>query len=243
VAFENDYAAIIIGASSGIGKKLAELLANSGVMTGVTGRRSQLLEESVNLYPEKMICASFDVANINESASGLEQLARQLGGLDLLVLCAGTGDLNPSLDFTIEKETIDTNILGFTHIADWAYRYFEQQGHGHLVLITSIAGLRGGRHAPAYNASKAYQINYTEGLRQKAKKAGNKILITDIRPGFVDTAMAKGEGQFWVAPVDKAAAQIFRAIQKKQKRAYITRRWQLIAGILKLLPASIHENM
>ena len=55
----------------------------------------------------------------------------------------------------------------FTEIVDWAINYFEKQKKGHLVVISSIAGIRRSRMAPAYNASKAYQINYLEGLRQK----------------------------------------------------------------------------
>ena len=76
-------------------------------------------------------------------------------------------------------------------------------GGGHLVVITSVGGLRGGGAAPAYNASKAYQINYAEGLRQRAAKSGLPLPVTDIRPGFVATKMAKGEGLFWVMPVDR----------------------------------------
>jgi len=55
--------------------------------------------------------------------------------------------------------------------------------------------------------------------------------------------MAKGEGQFWVAPPKKAAKQILNAIRKKRKIAYITKRWSLIAWILKLLPKIIYDKM
>ena len=74
------------------------------------------------------------------------------------------------MDFKIEKRTIDTNIYGFTAVADWTFNYFEKQTFGHLVAISSIAGLRGSRQAPAYNATKAFQINYLEALRQKLNK-------------------------------------------------------------------------
>ena len=121
--------------------------------------------------------------------------------------------------------------------------YFEKQKSGHLVAISSIGGLRGSRQAPAYNATKAYQINYLEGLRQKAKKLNTSIFVTDIRPGLVDTEMAKGEGLFWVMPVEKAARQIFQAIIDKKKVAYVTRRWGLIATILKQIPRPIHDRM
>ena len=97
--------------------------------------------------------------------------------------------------------------------------------------------------APAYNATKAFQINYLEGLRQKASKLKMPITVTDIRPGFVNTNMAKGEGQFWVAPVGKAANQTFDAIKRKKKVAYISRRWRLVAILLKLIPGSLYARM
>lgn len=143
----------------------------------------------------------------------------------------------------IEKRTVDTNVRGFTCIADWAFNYFESQKSGHLVAITSVGGLRGSRMAPAYNATKAYQINYLEGLRQKAKKLKTNIVVTDIRPGFVDTDMAKGDGQFWVSPVEKAARQIFKAINRKKKIAYITKRWATIGALLKQVPRQIYDRM
>ena len=100
---------------------------------------------------------------------------------------------------------------------------FEQQGYGHLVAITSAGGLRGEPAAPAYSATKAYQINYMEAIRKKAFRNGDCITVTDVRPGLVDTAMAKGEGLFWVMPVDKVVTQIIAAISKKKSKVYVTK--------------------
>jgi short-subunit dehydrogenase len=97
--------------------------------------------------------------------------------------------------------------------------------------------------APAYNASKAYQINYLEGLRQKATKTKKPIYVTDIRPGFVDTDMAKGEGQFWVTTKEKAARQIFGIIKRKKGIGYVTKRWWIIAKLLRLIPNEIYKRM
>ncbi len=135
------------------------------------------------------------------------------------------------------------NVTGFTCIANWTFNYFEKQKAGHLVAISSVGGIRGSRIAPAYNATKSYQINYLEGLRQKATKQKAQFFITGIRPGFVDTDMAKGEGQFWVATVDKATRQIFDAIKQKKKIVYVTKRWRLIATILKRIPRLIYDIM
>ena len=178
-----------------------------------------------------------------QTVAALEHLAQELGGMDLCVVCAGTGDLNPSLDFALEETAILTNVLGWTAAADWAYNRFERQGGGHLVVVSSVGGLRGGGAAPAYNASKAYQINYAEGLRQRAAKSRLPLYVTDVRPGFVDTAMAKGDGLFWVMPVEKAVRQIVRAVRRRRRVAVVTRRWRIAAWLLRHMPDGIYLKM
>lgn len=234
--------AIIIGATSGIGKGLAKILADNNYSVGITGRRTELLDELKTKDPNSYYTRKFDITEITKIFENLDALKKELGGLDLLVISSGTGDLNENLDFEIEKRTVDTNVRGFTCIADWAFNYFESQKSGHLVAITSVGGLRGSRMAPAYNATKAYQINYLEGLRQKAKKLKTNIFVTDVRPGFVDTAMAKGEGLFWVAPVSKAAKQIYIAIERKRTQVYVTKRWRLLGWLLKAMPDFIYDK-
>ena len=235
--------AIIIGATSGIGKGLAKILADNNYKVGLTGRRIELLNELKNENPNSYFIKSFDVTDTKIVIEKLEELTTELGGLDLLILSSGTGDLNENLDFEIEKRTIDTNIHGFTCVMDWTFNHFEKQKFGHLVAISSVGGLRGSRQGPAYNATKAYQINYIEALRQKAKFLKYPITVTDIRPGFVDTDMAKGDGQFWVSTVDKATLQIFEAIKKKKNIVYVTKRWWLIGTILKRIPRQIYDRM
>jgi len=234
--------AIIIGATSGIGKELARLLVNNNYTVGITGRRIKLLQNLKKESPNKYSIKSFDIKDTKNISKHLGELVKELGGLDLLIISAGTGDINDNLNFNVEKRTIDTNVSGFTAVADWSFNFFKNQGHGHLAAISSIAGLRGNGQAPAYNATKAFQINYLEGLRQKSNKLKN-VIITEIRPGFVKTKMAKGDGQFWVASPKKVAEQILNAIKKKRKIAYVTKRWVLIAVFLKLLPKVIYDKM
>ena len=234
--------AIIIGATSGIGNELAKILPKNGYKVGITGRRKTELEKLQKSNPNNYTISSFDCTTENNSKK-LSELTDQIGGLDLLVLSSGTGDINEELDFEIENRTNLLNVNAFTEIVDWAFNYFQKQGKGHMVAISSIAGIRGGRIAPAYSASKAYQINYLEGLRQKATKTKKPIYVTDIRPGFVDTDMAKGEGQFWVATKKKAARQIFGIIKKKKGVGYVTKRWWIIAKLLRLIPNGLYKKM
>jgi short-subunit dehydrogenase len=235
--------AIVVGATSGIGRQLAIILADNNYKVGITGRRDQLLLNLQATKPENFIVSVFDVTAIEDIPEKLKQLTDESGGLDLLVLSSGTGKLNPTLDTSIEQQTNAVNVTGFTAVADWSFNFFQKQGSGHFAAITSVAAIRGGRQAPAYSASKAYQVNYLEGLRQKVKNLKLPVCITDIRPGFVDTAMAQGDGKFWVAPVDKAAKQIFKAIENKRDVVYITKRWRLVAFLFRLIPGFLYKRM
>jgi short-subunit dehydrogenase len=227
--------AIIIGATSGIGKALTEILVRENYMVGVTGRREALLASLQESDSRRVYIKKMDVQDVSAIELICDELVNQMGGLDVLIISAGIGEENKALNFDIENNVIKTNIQGFTCVADWTMRYFKNQGHGHLLNISSIAGIIGNGSAPSYNATKAYQINYLEGLRLNAKRYGSKIIVTDVRPGFVDTAMAKGKDLFWVSPVQKAADQIFEAIKRKKKVVYVTKRWKLIGILLKII--------
>jgi len=234
---------VIIGATSGIGKGLAELYLEKGSIVGITGRRENLLKEVCSVNEERCKYRIADVTDLKTTIQSLEDLCQEIGGVDVLILSAGTGEINQDLNFDLEESVIKTNVLGFTNIVDWAYHQFEKQQKGHLVIISSIAGIRGSGSAPSYNATKAYQINYTEGIRQKMQKLKLPVYITDIRPGFVDTAMAKGEGLFWVCPVDKAVKQIYQAIRKRKKIVYVSRRWRYLAMLFKSLHVGVYSRM
>lgn len=234
---------IIIGATSGIGKALFENYVTKGNIVAIIGRRTNLLEQLKKEHPSNTITAKADVTNQQEIGQAIESLQQELGQIDMAIVCSGVGEINFSLDYAIEKPTIETNVMGWTFVIDMLYNILERQNHGHLVAITSVGGLRGEAMSPAYSASKAYQINYMEALRKRAFKNEGKILVTDIRPGLVDTAMAKGDGLFWVMSVEKVARQICYAIQKKKSKAYVTKRWHILASIIKILPYWIYKRM
>lgn len=233
---------IIIGATSGIGRELAGLYAGAGDFVGVTGRRQDLLYFLQLEYPNAIVTECFDITG-NNNIVHLEALIRKLGGMDLFVYNSGYGEPSESLDWAIDKKTIDINVNGFIETINYAFNYFVRQGHGHVATTSSIAAVRGNSRAPAYSASKAFQSVYFEGLHIRAKKSQLPVFVTDIQPGFVDTKMAKGPGLFWVAPAGKAASQIYRAIARKKWRVYITRRWWLIAKLMKYMPEFIYRRI
>lgn len=231
---------IIIGATSGIGLELAKLFIKAGDKVGVTGRRCHLLNDLQTQFPSQVATECFDVMG-HDNIVHLKSLIEKMHGLDILIYNSGYGEVSKSLDWQIDKQTTLTNVNGFVEIVNYAFNYFVKQGNGQIAATSSIAAIRENSAAPAYSASKAYMSTYLAGLYLKAvriRRVDPKInlTITDVQPGFVRTSIAKGKGRFWEAPVEKAATQIFSAIQKKKRKVYVTRRWAVVAWLLKWIP-------
>ena len=154
--------AIVIGASSGIGKELAKVLAQNGYLVGLTARRFGLLQEIQKEIQTKTFIKQIDVTHISEAIDSLESLIREMGGVDLIIVNAGIGSTNQDFEWDKEQLTIQTNVLGFAAMAHTALKYFITQGKGHLVGISSITALRGIGKSPSYSASKAFVSNFLE---------------------------------------------------------------------------------
>lgn len=222
---------LIIGASTGIGRELWKHYASDGNRVAVLARRRELLQQMKNARPNHTLAISCDISDHTSLETAIASVNSEFAVIDLAIICAGIGELNPQLDIEIERETISVNVAGWTDAVNATYSIFERQGYGHLVTVTSIAGLNPTPIAPSYSASKAYQINYTRSLIKKAKGTG--ITVTEIRPGLVDTRMAKGDGLFWVMPLGAVTSQIVKAIQRKKKLRIVTKRWRIANFILR----------
>ncbi len=222
---------LIIGATSGIGRGLWQYYTTQGHNVAVIGRRKSEIDLMIEDSSSKTIGFPCDISDIHVFNTSFDDIIKEFGFLDLIILCAGVGELNPELTVDTELETVRVNVGGWTNCMDKAYNLFANQKFGHLVGITSVGGLQPTALAPAYSASKAFQINYIKSLQQKSK--GTDIIVTEIRPGLVDTRMAKGDGLFWVMPLDKVVKEIIKAINKKKRTKIVTRRWKVINWILK----------
>ena len=210
----------------------------------ITGRRLEKLKELKSKYSDQVYIAQNDIQKVDKVEEVFNKIINEFSTIDLIIQSSGVGHINPTLDWDKEEETILTNVVGVTKLYDLSFNLFRNQGFGHLVGITSIASIRGNRGAPAYFSSKAYQKAYLESLYMKTKTIkSNKVFITDVRPGFVDTAMALGDGIFWMVPLDKAVKQIYKAIKNKKRVVYISKRWKLIALVLKMAPARLLKKM
>jgi short-subunit dehydrogenase len=231
--------AIVFGATSGIGLELSRLLAKDGHRVMITGRRLNRLESLKLENPGSYLIRQHDITDVEDTERLFQELPGAMGRVDLIIHNSGIGEDNYDLEWDKDLPTLNTNVIGAARVYQLSYNFFRDQGFGHLVGITSIASLVGNRHVPAYHASKAFQSNYLESLWMKAKRTKKaKIKVTDILPGYVDTDIITGD-TFWMAPLDKATRQIYSGIKKKKRRVYVTRRWGLIAILLRVLPPGI----
>jgi NADP-dependent 3-hydroxy acid dehydrogenase YdfG len=231
---------IITGASSGIGEALARRMARAGYEVGLTARRLDNLQEIGEELPTRSYVARMDVTDTEEARAILRELVDSMDGVDMVVLNAGIAPINPDLEWEIDEATIETNVTGFAALATAAIHEFEDQGHGHLVGISSVSAHVGLSHEPAYSGSKAFVSNYLEGIRYRAHDRDADVTVTTIEPGYVDTDLSLDN--FWEASVDTAAEQIFTAIRNERKHAYVTRRWRLIAWLLDTAPDALKRQ-
>lgn len=229
---------IVIGASSGIGKEVAQLLVKEGWTVGVAARRVELLQDIGAVKTE-----AIDVTQ-KEATVKLRNLIERLGGMDLFFYASGIGKQNRELQENIELATMETNAVGFTRMIGEAYRYFAERGEGHIAAITSIAGTKGLGPAPAYSATKAMQNTYLEALEQLSNAKGLKIRFTDIRPGFVDTALLNDDFHYPMMLKPEAVAKdIVKAIHARKHVRIIDWRYRILTALWQMIPRWIWRRI
>lgn len=228
--------AIIVGASSGIGMEVAKVLLSDGWQLGIAARREDKLLELKAMAPERIKVMAIDVTQ-PDAGERLLSLIDEIGGMDLYFHASGIGRQNRNLEADIELRTMETNAVGFTRMIGTAYRYFAQRGEGHIAAITSIAGTKGLGPAPAYSATKALQATYLQALEQQSRQSGLRIRFTDIRPGFVDTALLNGDFKYPMLLQPAAVARdIVGSIYKRRHVRIIDLRYRILTFFWRLIP-------
>ena len=223
--------AIVIGASSGIGLEVAKLLMDQGWTVGVAARRMELLQGIGAAAVERI-----DVTS-SEATEALQRLIGKTGGMDLFFYASGVGKQNRELKEDIELATMQTNGMGFTRMVGEAYRYFATHRGGHIAAITSIAGTKGLGPAPSYSATKAMQNVYLQALEQQARSRGLDIRFTDIRPGFVDTALLSGDFHYpMMLRPEKVAREIVSAINHRRHIRVIDWKYRILTALWRRIP-------
>lgn len=233
---------IIVGATSGIGNEVAKGYIRLGWKVGIAGRRQAALEELKATAPEQIEIQALDVTS-DDAPEKISLLIHKLGGADLFLLSSGIGSQNMNLEPSIEINTAKTNVEGFIRIVTTAFNYFKANGYGHLAVISSIAGTKGLGAAPAYSATKRFQNTYIDALAQLAHMEKLNIQFTDIRPGFVSTALLKGDSYPLLMKVENVAQHVIHALNHKKRVVIIDWRYAIIVFFWKLIPIWLWERL
>ncbi len=228
--------AIVVGASSGIGKAIAEQLAAAGWKVGLTSRKRENLDELVTRFGDRVLPRVIDLDDPERARAGLRALAEELGGVDLWMLNAGTGILNRDFAWEPERQTIATNVMGFAAMTDVAVHHCIGRGEGRIVGISSVAKKRGHPFTTSYSGSKAFVSLYLDGVRQFLRRKAPKVSVTEVAPGYIDTPLQQFDEAFWVVSAQTAARQIIAAALARRKHAYVPRRWAAVAALLSIMP-------
>lgn len=235
--------AIIIGATSGIGYEVTQLLLKKDWILGIAGRRENILKEIQKQAPDRIKTAAIDICSA-DAPERLRHLIEAIAGMDIYLHCAGIGHQNMKVDTQIELQTLNTNCVGFTRMITYAFHYFQQHGTGHIAIISSIAGTKGLGCAPAYSASKRFQNTYLDAMEQLSYMHHLKIHFTDIRPGFVATDLLNdGKHYPMLMKPEKVATCIVQALEKKKRLVIIDKRYQLLVFLWRLIPACLWKRL
>jgi decaprenylphospho-beta-D-erythro-pentofuranosid-2-ulose 2-reductase len=233
--------AIVIGASSGIGRELVRQLAASGTKVAAVARRKDLLEDLKASSPDNILIYTHDVSHHSEAEALFMQMTQDLGGLDLFVYSSGVMPTIEPTEFDFEKDklTVDVNITGATLWCNLAAQRFQNVKYGTIIGIGSVAGERGRFGFPVYNASKAYLATYLEALRNRLSGSGVKVIT--IKPGPVDTEMTQ-HLTMKKMPVDTAAKIIISKIGTNGEY-FLSLPHKVIFGIIRNIPSFMFRKI
>jgi short-subunit dehydrogenase len=238
---------MIIGASSGIGEAVAVQLGREGAQVAIIARRAEELER-VKAEIEKAggVAHTYahDVCDHGSIPSLFQQIAHEMGGLDLVVYAAGVMPIIEPNEYSIEKDelTVNVNCLGAIAWLNEAAQRFEHAGQGSIVGISSVAADRGRRGFPVYGASKAFLDTYLEALRNRLSRCG--VLVTTIKPGPVDTPMSRGvKKRPLLISADAAASATIRAVVKRKLVVYVPGTWRPIMFVVRRIPSFIFRKL
>lgn len=231
---------VIMGATSGIGLAVAEKLARKGYRVGVAGRKVDILRALQNKFPENIEWEEIDITRDN-ATKFLGKLIEKLGGMDTYFHVAGIGYENRYLCGKEEIATVETNVVGFTRMIDYAFNYFrDNKIKGHIAAITSVAGTRGIGEIASYSASKSFGQTYLEALEQLSNLQSLGIKFTDIRPGWIRTPLLNPTEEYpMTMKLSYAGPLIIKSLSRRRTVNYIDWRWGLMVQFMKIVPRCI----
>jgi NADP-dependent 3-hydroxy acid dehydrogenase YdfG len=245
---------LITGASSGLGQGLARAFAARGRDLALAARRldrlDQLRDELLAAHPGiRVVVGQLDVDDPDAVATVVPRLAGELGGIDRFIANAGIGKGAPvgTGGARPNRQVLVTNVLGTHASCEAAVALFRAQGSGHLVVISSVAGVRGmGATRTAYATSKAAGAVLAEGIRADllGDRATRAIRVTTVHPGFIATDINVGRRGPLTVDLDTGVAALTAAIEREPVRAYVPEwPWRPVAALLRVLPLPLVRRL
>ena len=241
-----DRVVLITGAGSGIGRRLAHVLAAEGARIAALDHHPDALSAlAAELAGKPFAAAIADVTDLPATRAAAAQLESQLGPTDLLIANAGIGKETSALDFKAEDiaAQVNVNLTGVANSVDAVLPGMRARRRGHLAVLCSLASYRGLPMMAGYCASKAGVRALFDSLRVELTPLG--IAVTTICPGWIRTPLTTNIAvpQPYMMEIDGAVARMVKAL--RQRRAYIafpTRAsWQL--SLLRWLPCGLSDWM
>ena len=243
----------LTGASSGIGVALAKAFAESapaGTLTlGLLARRREALDTvAADLrarFGQEVVCYSGDVRRFDDLRAAGAEFIERYGAPDIVVANAGVsrGTMTEyAEDIPAFAAVFETNVMGIVHTFHPFLAAMRAAGHGTLVGIGSVAGIRGLPGSGAYSASKSAAITYLESLR--VEEQNNGIAVVTICPGYIATNMtAKNPYKmpFLLQP-DDAARRMLRVIEARKRYAVVPWQMAIVAKVLRVLPRALFDR-
>jgi short-subunit dehydrogenase len=237
----------ITGASAGLGEGMARRFAALGRDLALVARRLDRLEAlKADLQREhpgiRVEVAALDIDDVDAVAAVVPELAGRLGGIDRFVANAGLGKGAPvgTGGARPNRQVLVTNIIGTHASCEAAMELFRAQGSGHLVVISSVAGVRGmGGTRTAYATSKAADAVLAEGIRAELihSRLARRIKVTTVHPGFIETDINTGRRGPFTVGLEQGVEALVAAIEREPVRAYVPEwPWRAVAGLMRVLP-------
>lgn len=242
--------AIIIGATSGIGRQLACSLLESGWRVGIAWRREDRLRKLVDTYGNDRAIARYMDVTPNDAPCQLDNLLTETGAPDLFLHVAGIGNEEGPLNEEIELKIVSTHCDGMVRVVSHFINYIKKEPYYSdkrkvcIGIVSSLAGTKGMGVSPAYSASKKMQSTYVSALSQHVRMHGIPATLSDIRPGFVDTdILLPGTPPFAIMSVEAASRQILKGVARRKRIIVFDWRYRMLSFAWSLIPRWLWERM
>jgi NAD(P)-dependent dehydrogenase (short-subunit alcohol dehydrogenase family) len=234
----------IIGASTGIGKALADDLLARGARVAVSARRAQVLDEAF-ANKTNALRLPLDMTDSASVATALEMIHANWGGLDLGIVMAGAYRAIRAweLDDAAIRDMMQTNVYGAMNASALLSKYFLKQGTGHVSIVSSVAGYRGLPKALVYGPSKAAMINFAETLYLDLSEKG--IGVSVVNPGFVRTPLTAGNDfnmPHLIEP-EEAARQMIAGYERGDFEIHFPRAFTRQLKLMRMLPYRLYFSL